>query len=67
MKQTLGIILLLVLHVALGQYVKALPYDQITITKAFIKDTATIAIVLVKAESFLLIKISKLEFIFKSH
>jgi hypothetical protein len=47
MKQTLGIILLLVLpYVALGQYVKALPYDQITITKAFIKDTATIAIVL---------------------
>jgi hypothetical protein len=49
MKQTLGIILLLVLpYVALGQYVKALPYDQITITKAFIKDTATIAIVLKK-------------------
>jgi hypothetical protein len=66
MKQTLIILLLVLPYVALGQYVKALPYDQITITKAFIKDTATIAIVL-KAESFLLIKISKLEFILKSH
>jgi hypothetical protein len=66
MKQTLGIILLLVLpYVALGQYVKALPYDQITITKAFIKDTATIAIVLKKRNLFLLIK--KARIYFKSH
>jgi hypothetical protein len=61
MKQTLGIILLLVLpYVALGQYVKALPYDQITITKAFIKDTADYC-PSKKRNLFLLIKISKLD------
>lgn len=53
MKKAHGIILLLLLpYVAIGQYVKALPYDQININKAFIQDTVKIDITLKKAISF---------------
>jgi signal transduction histidine kinase len=53
MKKVLGIILLIMLpYLTIGQYVKALPYDQIDINKAFIQDTLKIDAALKKATSF---------------
>lgn len=52
MKKALSIFLLIVFpYVAFGQYVKALPYSQINITKAFIQDTLKIDANLKKAIS----------------
>jgi signal transduction histidine kinase len=53
MKKMLRIILLFLFpYLAVGQYVKALPYDQIIINKAFIQDTLRIDLALKKAISF---------------
>ena len=53
MKKALCILLLIVLpYVAVGQYVKALRYDERSINKAFIQDTVRIDVALQKAISF---------------
>ena len=53
MKKALCIILLFVFpYLAVGQYVKALPYDQIDINNAFIQDTVRIDIALQTAIRF---------------
>ncbi|MBX9888428.1 MAG: tetratricopeptide repeat-containing sensor histidine kinase [Flavobacteriaceae bacterium] len=53
MKKAFCILLLIVLpYVAVGQYVKALRYDERSINKAFIQDTVRIDVALQKAISF---------------
>lgn len=53
MKRTLWIILLLVIpHFAIGQYIKAKTYSEVTIDEEFIKDTLTIDAYLTKAVQY---------------
>ncbi len=53
MKKVLGIIVFILLpHVAVGQYVKALPYDKLKVDLAFIRDTVSIDLALKKGASF---------------
>lgn len=60
MKKALGILLLIVLpYVAVGQYVKALPYDELNIDKAFIQDTVRIDADLKKAKNFPISKVQE--------
>jgi two-component system sensor histidine kinase/response regulator len=66
MNKKLCIILLFVLpYLAVGQYVKALPYDQINISKAFIQDTIGIDVDLKKAISFPIDKDNEARIYFK--